>query len=58
MGLVISYAVPALAAATGIALGLFLFSKPFSAIEMQRKFYEKINWRIEPISMEANTSDG
>jgi len=32
-------------------LGLFLFSKPGLTIELQRRFYEKINWRIEPISV-------
>jgi len=31
--------------------GLFVFFKPALTIELQRKFYEKINWRIEPISM-------
>lgn len=36
----------------GIGVGLFLFMNPSSAIEIQRKFYEMINWRIEPISME------
>ncbi|MFH1128504.1 MAG: hypothetical protein WAW67_05975 [Candidatus Omnitrophota bacterium] len=34
-----------------ILIGLFLFFKPSLAIEVQRKFYEKINWRIEPVSM-------
>ncbi len=34
-----------------IPIGLILFLKPACAIEMQRKFYEKINWKIEPISM-------
>ena len=34
-----------------ILIGLFLFFNPGSAIEIQRRFYEKINWRIEPISM-------
>ena len=31
--------------------GIFVFFKPSSTIELQRRFYEKINWRIEPISM-------
>jgi len=35
----------------GIVIGLFIFFKPELAIEIQRKFYEKINWRMEPISM-------
>ena len=35
----------------GIVIGLFLFFKPILAIEFQKKFYENINWRIEPISM-------
>lgn len=34
-----------------ILIGLFLFFKPSLAIEIQRRFYEKINWRIEPVSM-------
>ena len=35
----------------GIAVGLEMFFNPGAVIEFQRKFYEKINWRIEPISM-------
>jgi len=34
-----------------IIIGLFLFFRPALAIEMQKKFYAKINWRIEPISL-------
>ena len=33
------------------SIGLFLIVKPSLAIEIQRRVYEKINWRIEPISM-------
>ena len=33
-------------------IGLFVFLKPKITIELQRRFYEKINWRIEPISMQ------
>jgi hypothetical protein len=33
------------------AVGLFAFLKPALTIEIQRRFYAKINWRIEPISM-------
>jgi hypothetical protein len=29
-----------------------MFSRPGSAIEIQRRFYEKINWRIEPVFMD------
>jgi hypothetical protein len=32
--------------------GFFLYTKPSGAIELQKKFYEKINWRMEPVSME------
>jgi hypothetical protein len=32
-------------------IGSFLFARPASAIQIQKKFYQKINWRIEPISM-------
>jgi len=35
-----------------ILIGLLLFLNPAMAIEIQRKFYERINWRIEPISMQ------
>lgn len=34
-----------------IIIGFALFLNPAFAIEMQRRFYEKINWHIEPISM-------
>lgn len=34
-----------------LLFGFFLFSKPGLAIELQRRFYEKINWKIEPVSM-------
>jgi hypothetical protein len=37
--------------AAGVATGMFIFFKPESTIEIQRKFYENINWRIEPVSM-------
>ncbi|MDD4955701.1 MAG: hypothetical protein PHP17_06665, partial [Candidatus Omnitrophica bacterium] len=37
---------------SGFLIGLFLAVKPFKAIELQKKFYAKINWNIEPISME------
>jgi len=35
-----------------IIIGLFIFKKPTSAFEIQRKFYALINWRIEPISLQ------
>jgi len=35
-----------------IIIGLFLFFRPALAIEIQKKFYAKINWRIEPISLQ------
>jgi hypothetical protein len=33
-------------------VGLFAFFAPTKTIELQKKFYAKINWKIEPISME------
>lgn len=45
-------AVQLVCALMGLALGLFLFMRPEKAIETQKRFYEKINWRMEPISME------
>ena len=44
--------ISALISVVGITIGLFVFFKPELTIEIQRKFYEKINWRIEPISMQ------
>jgi hypothetical protein len=32
-------------------IGFFLAFNPRLTIELQRRFYAKINWRIEPISM-------
>lgn len=39
------------AALTAVIIGLFLYLKPSETIELQKKFYERINWRMEPISM-------
>jgi hypothetical protein len=35
----------------GIVVGLFVFFYPVSVMRMQVKFYEKINLRVEPISL-------
>lgn len=35
----------------GAMIGLSLYLWPVQVIEIQKKFYENINWRIEPISM-------
>ena len=43
--------IPILISLVSIIIGLFVFFKPVLTIEIQKKFYEKINWRIEPISM-------
>lgn len=40
-----------LIALVSFVLGLFLIFKPSAAIELQRRFYESINWRITPVSM-------
>lgn len=34
-----------------IALGLLLILRPLQAIEFQKWFYFKINWRMEPVNM-------
>jgi len=34
-----------------IGLGLFLILRPAQAIELQKRFYFKINWRMEPVNM-------
>lgn len=31
--------------------GLICFFNPSLAIKLQQKFYEKINWRMEPINL-------
>jgi hypothetical protein len=36
---------------SGVIVGLLIYFKLTLAIEIQKEFYEKINWRIEPISM-------
>lgn len=36
---------------SGIVIGIFLFLKPALSIELQRRFYTKINWRLKPISL-------
>jgi len=35
-----------------LGLGFFLVKKPGLAIKYQMWFYSKINWKIEPVSME------
>lgn len=32
-------------------LGFFVYRNPMQVIGMQKRFYELINWRMEPISM-------
>ncbi len=44
--------IPILISVIGIIVGLFVFFRPELTIEIQKKFYERINWRIEPISMQ------
>ena len=39
-------------ASMSLFVGAFFYLKPLWAIEIQKKFYEMINWRIEPISLE------
>lgn len=40
-----------LLSAAGLGIGLVLIRAPGFCIELQRKFYAFLNWRIEPISM-------
>lgn len=35
-----------------IITGIFLILRPELCIKIQCRFYEKINWRMEPISMQ------
>ena len=43
---------PILISVIGLIVGLFIFLKPELTIEIQKKFYERINWRIDPVSMQ------
>ena len=36
----------------GMLVGLLVYFYPVSVMRIQVKFYEKINWRIEPISLQ------
>jgi len=36
----------------GLVAGLFVAAKPGLSIQIQQRFYARINWRMEPISME------
>lgn len=38
-----------------LGVGFFLIAKPHQAIEIQKRFYARINWKIEPISMPKET---
>ena len=38
--------------AISMLVGSFLYLRPNSAIEMQKKFQEKINWRIGPLPIQ------
>ena len=38
-------------AVLNIIIGIFLFRRPDSAIQIQKNFYLLINWRIEPVSI-------
>jgi len=38
-------------AALALINGLLCFTKPSLAITLQQRFYEKINWKIEPIDL-------
>jgi hypothetical protein len=44
-------AILALFSIVGLGIGIFLILNPALAIEIQRRFYARINWKIEPISM-------
>jgi hypothetical protein len=34
-----------------IILGLFLIVRPLHTIELQKQFYLRINWRMEPVNL-------
>jgi hypothetical protein len=51
MGIINSLLNPFLTSTIGIISGLFISLKPELTIQLQSKFYEKINWRLQPVSM-------
>ena len=44
--------IAALFSLLSLCIGIVLLAEPKHAIEIQRRFYEKINWKIEPLSMQ------
>ena len=36
---------------TGLGSGAFMVINPCLSIEIQRRFYRQINWKIEPVSL-------
>jgi hypothetical protein len=49
---IIFFIILVLVLSINLYLGFFLFSTPENAIKMQEDFYAKINWKMEPISMQ------
>ena len=33
-------------------MGIYVYSQPLKIIDIQRRFYLLINWKIEPVSMQ------
>ena len=38
--------------ALSLIIGIFICLRPAAAIDLQIRFYEKINWRMQPVSMQ------
>ena len=51
LSLPVFFTIRILFVAVVLVVGLFVALRPEKTIEIQQKFYAKINWRIEPISM-------
>jgi len=45
------FAVLIIFALIALAVGVFMGFRPALAIEIQRRLYYRINWKIEPVSM-------
>lgn len=46
------FAVFFVASGAAMFLGFFLYLRPADAIDAQKRFYARINWRIEPVNFE------
>jgi hypothetical protein len=49
---VLSFAAFFVASGFMLFFGFFMYLRPADAIDVQKRFYARINWRIEPVNLE------